>query len=191
MVQGAGKGPNRSNNAREATDVAAAATKARTTPSRDRHQPLGREVLEPVFRLLSKYGTPAIAAQAAGMAVRGKLMVMRSLANHQLPATKAGSRAYRATVAAAATPMNKRARSVARGGACFRSVVAATVIHTAATQAPAARMDSTRSTASSCDMFTAAAGQAVLGDAGASEDAALGGSGWGFRATARARLKSQ
>jgi hypothetical protein len=92
-VHGAGNGPTTSDKASDATDAAAAATTARTTPSWDRDQPGLREVVEPVFRFLSKYGTPAIAAQAAGMAVRGKLMVMRSLANHQLPATKAGSKA--------------------------------------------------------------------------------------------------
>ncbi|GGV33858.1 hypothetical protein GCM10010212_22390 [Paenarthrobacter nicotinovorans] len=66
-----------------------------------------------------------------------------------------------------------------------------TVIHTAAVQAAAARMDNTKSTASSCEVFTAAFAQAALEEAEASEAAAFGGNGCGLRAAARARLKSQ
>ena len=142
--------------------------------------------MEPVFRLLSKNGTPAAAAQAAGMMVRGTLMVVRSLANHQLPATKAGSKAYRPTVTATATPNNSNARSIRR----VLSLKDA-VIHAAPIQAPADMKDSRRSTASSCEVFTAAFAQAALEEAEASEAAAFGGNGCGLRAAARARLKSQ
>jgi len=94
-VHGAGNGPRTKIRASEAIADAAADTMERTAHSwvRPTRPGSSRERGEPVFRLLSKYGTPAIAAQAAGMAVKGRLMVVRSLANHQLPATKAGSKA--------------------------------------------------------------------------------------------------
>ena len=174
--------------ASDAMADAAAVTMARTAHSRDgpeRPGPLGAG-LEPVFRLLSKNGTPAVAAQAAGMAVRGTLMVVRSLANHQLPATKAGSNAYRPTVTATAVTNNSNATSIRRDLSLKDAV-----IHAAAIHAPAERTDSSRSTASSCEVFTAAGAQAVLGDVEASEEAALGGSGWGLRAAALARLNNQ
>lgn len=66
-----------------------------------------------------------------------------------------------------------------------------TVFQTEAIQAPAARADSTKSTASSCEVVTAAGGQAALDEADASDAAALGGNGCGFSAAARARLNNQ
>ncbi|GGV33865.1 hypothetical protein GCM10010212_22400 [Paenarthrobacter nicotinovorans] len=94
MLHGAGNGPRTRTRTSAAAADEAAATIAITAPRRLRpnhHRALAG--LAPVFRLLSKNGTPAIAAQAAGMAVRGRLMIMRSLANHQPPATKDGSKA--------------------------------------------------------------------------------------------------
>jgi hypothetical protein len=99
-------------------------------------------------------------------------MVMRSLANHQLPATKAGSNAYRPTVTATAIPTNNSPRSLRRGLSLNDAVIQAAAIH-----ALAASTDSSRSTASSCEVFTAASAHAVLEDVEASEEAALGGSG--------------
>jgi hypothetical protein len=113
-------------------------------------------------------------------------MVVRSLANHQLPATKAGSNAYRPTVTATAIPSKSNARSIRRDLSLKDAV-----IHAAPIQAPAETIDSRRSTASSCEVFTAAGAQAVLGDVEASEEAALGGNGWGLRAAAWARLNNQ